>query len=72
MESRSNLIEHTHFKKKKSFKKFKKFTLNRDRGATNCCFWQVPRRFAEPRRFVIVFERRMDAQKAGVNLNGEW
>ena len=38
--------------------------------ATKVLFWQVPRVCAEPRRFVIVFEPQMDAQTAGVNLNG--
>ena len=32
--------------------------------------WQVPRTCAEPWRFVIVFERQMDARTAVVNLNG--
>ena len=72
MESRSNLTEHTHFKKKKALKSSKSLLWTEIGGLQTAGFWQVPRRFAEPRRFVIVFERRMDAQKAGVNLNGEW
>ena len=33
-------------------------------------FWQLPRTFAEPRRFVIVFDRQIAAPNAVFDLNG--
>ena len=70
MESRKNLIEHTHFKKKKFLKIAKKINFTRVMSITEVLVWQLPRLCAEPWRFVIVFERRMDAQMAVTYLSG--
>ena len=70
MECFKNMIEHTHFKKKKVEKNKKSLFLEKLEHFYKSYFWQLPRTFAEPRRFVIVFDRQIAAPNAVFDLNG--